>query len=43
MNYELYKELEYTINDWWDSLPDTVKEAIDKVYDKHEKKEKADD
>ena len=34
---KLYLELEYVINDWWDSLPDTVKEAINKVYDKYER------
>ena len=36
MKNKFYKELEYVINDWWDSLPDTVKEAINKVYDKYE-------
>ena len=35
MNYKLYKELEITINEWWDSLPDTVQEALNKVYDKY--------
>tara|TARA_Y100000401_G_C8301735_1_gene214503 strand:- start:411 stop:551 length:141 start_codon:yes stop_codon:yes gene_type:complete len=36
MNIKFYEELEYVINDLWDSLPDTVKEAINKVYDKYE-------
>ena len=35
MNYKLYKELEITINEWWDSLPDAVQEALNKVYDKY--------
>ncbi len=39
MPIKFYKELEDTINDWWDSLPDTVKEAINEVYDKYEEKE----
>ena len=39
MTIKFYEELEYTINDWWDSLPDTVKEALNKVYEKYEKKE----
>ena len=33
---KFYEELEYTINDCWDALPDTVKEALNKVYEKHE-------
>ena len=39
MNKGFYEELEDTINDWWDSLPDTVKEAINKVYSKYEKED----
>tara|TARA_R100001015_G_C4559987_1_gene120023 strand:- start:281 stop:421 length:141 start_codon:yes stop_codon:yes gene_type:complete len=39
MPLKFYKEIEYTINEWWDSLDDSVKEAIDKVYNKYEKKE----
>lgn len=39
MPIKFYKELEDTINDWWDSLPDTVKKAINEVYDKYEEKE----
>ena len=39
MPIKFYKELEDTINDWWDSLPDKVKEAINKVYSKYEKEE----
>ena len=39
MTIKLYKELEDTINIYWDSLPDTVKEAINKVYDKYKEKE----
>jgi TRAP-type C4-dicarboxylate transport system substrate-binding protein len=35
VNYKLYKELEITINEWWDSLPDAVQEALNKVYDKY--------
>ena len=31
MNKGFYEELEDTINDWWDSLPDKVKEAINKI------------
>jgi len=36
MPIKFYEELEYTINDWWDSLDDSVKEAINKVYEKYE-------
>ena len=39
MTIKFYKEIEYTINQCWDSLPDTVKEALNKVYEKYEKKE----
>tara|TARA_R100001082_G_scaffold73489_1_gene42229 strand:+ start:5116 stop:5256 length:141 start_codon:yes stop_codon:yes gene_type:complete len=39
MPLKFYKEIECTINEWWDSLDDSVKEAINKIYNKYEKKE----
>ena len=36
---EQQKELEDTINVYWDSLPENVKEALNKVYEKYEKDE----
>ena len=35
MNYKLYEEIEITINEWWDSLPDAVQVALNKVYDEY--------
>ena len=32
---KFYEELEDTINVYWDSLPENVKEALNKVYDKY--------
>jgi len=37
MDIKLYKELEDTINIYWDSLP--VKIALNKVYEKHNKED----
>jgi|TARA_R100000084_G_C4520616_1_gene86627 TRAP-type C4-dicarboxylate transport system substrate-binding protein len=39
MSIKFYKEIEYTINQWWGSLPDEVQKALLEVYDKYEKKE----
>ena len=35
----MLRELERTTNEYWDSLPDTVKEALKQVYDKYEESE----
>ena len=43
MPIKFYKEIEYTINQCWDSLDDFVKEELLKVYEKYEKKENKDD
>ena len=38
MNYKLYKELEITINELWNYLPDSVQKELNKVYDKYYEK-----
>lgn len=39
MPIKFYTELEDTINEYWDSLPENVKEELKKVYKKYEQKE----
>jgi len=38
VNYKLYKELEITINELWNYLPDSVQKELNKVYDKYYEK-----